>query len=237
MRSTTIATTGLGTLTALAAALLPQLGSAAEGLDYSYLELEAIGRDIDAFDDNEGLIEDFDDGGGWGIHGSYQFLPRFFAFGKYSDTETDVAYASDNVFPLPANTDITRLDAGIGTNWPLNDRVDFVGRIAYTDIDYGDFDLGAGGDLVGAGLDNFRDELTSDNSDGYFADAGVRAQLTPNLEGSIGLRYTDVQNIDSSTVIGSLMFELSDNWGLDLGVDVGDELSTYLFGVRYAPSL
>jgi outer membrane receptor protein involved in Fe transport len=234
MRTTTLLT-GIGTVGLMG--LTPGIGAAAEGLDYTYLQLEALGRDIDAFDEQEGVIEDLDDGGGWGLHGSYAFLPRFFVFGDYSDTESDVDFAGESVVPLPMDTDITRLDVGVGMNHELNDRVDFIGRVAYTDIDYGDFDLGAGGDLLNGGLDNLRDQLRDDDSDGYFADAGVRSQLTENLEGTIGLRYTDVQNIDSTTVIGSLLFELSDNWGLDLGVDVGDELSSYRLGVRFAPDL
>lgn len=227
--------TAIGTVSAVG--MMPEPGHSAEDLNYTYLQLQAVGRDVDGFDDDDGVIEDLDDGGGFGIHGSYQFLPRFFVFGDYSDTDSDVAYASDTAFPLPANTDITRLDVGVGTNWELNDRLDFIGRAAYVDIDYGDFDLGAGDDLLNGGLDNLRDQLQEDDSDGYFADAGVRAQLTPNLEGTIGLRYLDVQNIDTSTVFGSLMFELSDNWGIDLGVDAGDEISTYRLGVRFSPDI
>jgi outer membrane receptor protein involved in Fe transport len=211
------------------------VAGAAEGLEYSYFELDAIGRDIDAFDDEEGVIEDLDDGGGWSLGGSYQFLPRFFVFGDYSNTESDVAYTSDNVFPLPAETEIKRFDLGVGMNQEINDRVDFIGRVAYADIDYNDFDLGSGGDIIDGGLDDARDQLQSDDSDGYFVDAGVRAQLTPNLEGTVGVRYTDVQNIDTTTAIGSLMFELSESWGIDLSVDAGDEIATYRLGVRFTP--
>ncbi|MBN1239378.1 MAG: outer membrane beta-barrel protein [Gammaproteobacteria bacterium] len=232
---TNILLTGLGALGAVG--LTQQPAAAADDVNYTYLQLHAVGRDVDAFDDQDGAIEDLDDGSGFGIRGSYQFLPKYFVFGDYSDTDSDVAFASESVFPLPADTDITRMDVGVGTNLPINDRVDFVGRVAYTDVDYGDFDIGAGGDLLNGGLDNLRDQLREDDSDGYFADAGVRAQLTENLEGAVGLRYTDVQNIDTTTVIGSLMFELSDSWGIDLSVDAGDELSTYLLGVRFSPEI
>lgn len=218
--------------------VLPALAMAAEDVDYSYFQVNAIGQDVDAFDEEEDAIEDLDDGGGFGVHGSFAFLPRFFVFGSYSDTESDVAFASAEVFPVPADTDIKRFDVGIGTNHELSDRVDFVARLAYTDIDYGDFDIGGDDDLIpDGGLDEIRDELRGDDSDGYFVDAGVRSQLTENLEGAIGLRYTDVQNIDTTTVIGSLMFELSDSWGIELGVDAGDELSIYQLGFRFAPEI
>lgn len=232
---TTAEWTRIGVVAAVA--MVPAFAMAAEDLDYTYFQINAVGRDVDAFDEDEGVIEDLDDGGGLGVHGSFAFLPRYFVFGGYSDTESDVAFDGDTVFPLPAETDIKRLDVGVGTNREINDRLDFIARVAYTDIDYGDFDIGGGGDLIDGGLDNLRDELRGDDSDGYFVDAGVRSQLTQNLEGTLGLRYTDVQNIDTATVIGSLLFEMSDNWGLELAVDAGDELSSYRLGVRFAPEL
>lgn len=217
------------------AVTVPALGIAAEGLDYTYLQLEAVGRDVDSFDQDEGIIEDFDDGGGWALRGSWAFVPRYFVFGNYSNTESDVSYFGQETLPLPADTDIKRFDVGFGTNREINERVDFVGRIAYTDIDYGDFDIGGSGDLINGGLDNLTDELRADESDGYFADAGVRSQLTPNIEGTIGLRYTSVESIDSTSVIGSLLFELTETWGIDLNVDAGDDISTYSLGVRFIP--
>lgn len=135
---------------------------------------------------------------------------------------------SEDVFPLIEDTDIKRLDVGIGTNMEINDRVDFIGRIAYTDIDFGDFDFGASSDTD-------LDDLLEDDSDGYFVDAGVRSQLTANLEGSIGIRYLDLQDVDNTSLIGSLLYEINPSWDIDLQIDAGDEISTYLLGVRFSP--
>jgi hypothetical protein len=202
--------------------------NAAEGLDYNLLQLNFIGRDIDAFDDDTDAIEDFDDGGGFGIEGSWELSDSFFIFGAYSQTESDVTFADEDTFPLPAETDIKRLDLGVGGVWEVNDRLDLVGRLGYVDIDYGSFDFGASSDIDA-------NDLLDDTSDGFLVDAVVRSQLLTNLEGSIGVRYMDVEDFDNTSLLASLVFELSPSWDIDLAIDAGDEVSTYLLGVRYSP--
>jgi len=193
--------------------------AATEGLNYTFLQLDYIVRDIDVFEDDEDPIEDFDDGNGIALRGSFAVNESFFLFGEYSETESDVTYVSDQVFPIPAEEDVTQLKAGIGTSLEIADRTDFVGRLGYTDIDYGDFDVGGTGD---------------DSSDGFFVDAGVRSQLLDNLDGSIGVRYLDVEDVDNTSLIGNLMFELTENWSIDLAVDAGDELATWSLGARWS---
>ena len=202
--------------------------AATEGLDYTFLQLDCIVRDIDVFDDDEDAIEDFDDGNGLALRGSFAVSENFFLFGEYSQTESDVTYVSDQVFPIPADEDVTQLKAGVGTSLEIADRTDFVGRLGYTDIDYGDFDVG--------GIQNDFDvsDLGDDNSDGFFVDAGVRSQLLENLDGSIGVRYLDIEDVDNTSLIGNLMFELTENWSIDLAVDAGDELSTWSLGARWS---
>jgi hypothetical protein len=231
--------TTLGAIGAIG--MMPRAGLAADrdndrgrDLDYTYLQLNAVNRDIDALDSNRGLVKKFNDGSGWSLNGSFAFLPKYFVFGEYSDTDSDITYASNNTLPLPANTNIKRLDAGIGTDRPITDKVDFIARAAYVDIDYGNFDIGGGGSLLGnGGLTGLRDELTNDTTDGYLADVAVRSQLSRNIEGLIGARYTNVGSIDSTNVLASLLFELGRNWGLDLGVDAGSDVSMYRLGVRF----
>ena len=55
------------------AAALPFTASAAENLSYNYAEADYAKTDIDAFKAD-----------GWGVKGSYGFLPNFHAFGDYS---------------------------------------------------------------------------------------------------------------------------------------------------------
>jgi hypothetical protein len=211
------------------AVVAPHSVDAAEGLDYTYLELAYVGRDIDAFDDDEDVIEDLDDGGGVALEGSLALGDNFFIFGGYSDTESDVTFVNDEVFPLPAETDIKRLDLGVGTMVEINDRLDFVGRLGYVDIDFGDFDFGASEDIDA-------NDLLDDSSDGYLIDIGLRSQLLTNLEGSIGVRHIDVEDIDNTSLLASLLFELSPSWDIGVSIDAGDDVSTYMLGVRFSPS-
>ena len=60
------------------AAALPFSASAAENLSYNYAEANYAKTDIDAFKAD-----------GWGVKGSYGFLPNFHAFGDYSRQEID----------------------------------------------------------------------------------------------------------------------------------------------------
>lgn len=216
---------GIGTIAAPGAVL------ATEGLSYTYAQLDYIVRDVDVFEDDEDFIEDFDDGNGYALKGSFAFTDNFFIFGELSETESDVTFASENVFPIPAQQDVTQIKAGAGMSLEIAERTDFVGRVAYTDIDFGDFtDFRPGG----IDQDDFDlGDLGDDSSDGFFVDAGVRSQLLENLEGGIGVRYADIEDIDDTTLFGNLMFELTDNWSIDLNVDAGDELATYSLGARW----
>lgn len=215
------------------AAGVPQAVSAAEGLEYSYLRLDLIGRDVDGFEDTvSDTTERYDDGGGAALEGSFAFTDNFFVFGAYSETESDVMVRTEDVF-LPADTDITRFDVGVGANAELTERMDFVGRVAYADIDFGEFELGTTSDF---------DTIDEDSSDGFAVDAGIRSQVLDNLEGSIGVRYltldsdNSLRDVDNTSLIGSILFEMSDNWDLGFEVDVGDEIREYMLGVRFSPA-
>jgi hypothetical protein len=227
MLGRTTAVLAIGSLGILAAPL--ERAGAAEGIEYSFVQLDVLARDVDIFDDQDTAIEDFDDGTGLSLLGSIE-LGAIHLFGSYSQSESDVTYASEDVFLLPADTDINRLDLGIGIHPEISDRMDLVAQLGYTDIDYGDFDLGTSGEFED--LDDFLD----DTSDGYFADVGLRGQMLPNLEGMIGVRYLDIDEVDSTSLIGSLLFELSPTWGIALTVDAGDEISTYFLGARWTPT-
>lgn len=200
-------------------------GFAAEGLSYTYGELSFVTRDIDVFDEEEDFIEDFDDGSGFALRGSFAVADNFFIFGGYSDTESDVSFVSPNVFPITSEEDMKQFHLGAGYNREISDSVDFVGRLAYTDIDFGDFELGADtSDLS---------DLRDDSSDGFFVDLGVRSQMLENLEGGIGVRYLDIEDTDNTSLVANLMFELSENWGINAEIDAGDDLSTFMLGVRW----
>jgi hypothetical protein len=205
----------------------------AEDLDYSYIELQGVVIDIDDFqDDTSDLSERYDDGGGFALEGSFGVTDLIFLFGRYSDTNSDATVETDDIF-VPGDRDVTRLDLGVGFSVEMSDSTDFVSRVAYTDIDIGEFEAGVSSDL---------DTLDEDTSDGFTVDAGLRSQLTDRIEGSIGLRYltidsdTPARDDDNTSIYGSLLFELSDDWDINLGADVGDTVRYYSIGVRFSPT-
>jgi hypothetical protein len=199
-------------------------------LSYTWLELDYSILDVDVFDDESGLVDDVDDGNGWGVNGSFAFTPMFFGFAGYSKTDSDVTFSDDDTPLITSSADVEVLELGLGVNVPFQIGsldTDFVGRAAYVDIDYGSFDFGGSDDPD-------LEDLDDDSSDGWKADASLRSQLTPRIEGSIGVGYLDVEGTDTFSALGSVLFELTPNWGINLAGDVGDDVSTYVLGVRYS---
>jgi len=201
--------------------------NAAEDLSYSYLEIDYINLNIDEVGDSGSVLDDLDNGGGWGARGSFALTPNWFLFGNYSVTDADASFIDDTNQFFRANTDINRLDVGAGYHSPINSKSDLVIRVAYTDIDSDGFNFG------GSASASFND-LNDDNSDGFFVDASMRSQLMDTLEGSLGVRYTDLEQFDNISVIGNLMYELSPSMGLNFGLEAGDNISHFLIGLRFS---
>lgn len=213
-------------LLAMSVCLIPAIGVAAEDLSYTYAEVDYINLDVDQ--PGEKLrYNDWDDGSGYGIKGSVAVTPSIFVYGEYSESEADFSFTDNNDALVPGNTDLVRLNFGLGYVLPMNTTTDLVFSGGYSDIDFDRFRLGASGD---SSLNDLRD----DPSDGFTIDGKLRSQLTPSLEGSLGARYTDIDNFDGVSLIGSLMYEFTPNWGLNVSLDAGDELMTWSAGVRYS---
>lgn len=214
------------------AALLsvPAVTMAAEGLGYTSVEVDYINLSIDPYDEEGTLLEDFDDGNGVAIRASFGVSGGIFVFGGYSVVDSEASFIDSDVVLLTSNRDVKRLDLGAGFSLPLGQnqstRTDFVGRFAYTDVDFGDFDFGGSDDF---GLD----DLNEDSSDGFFVDALLRSQITDVLEVSGGARYTEIEDADTLAFIGNVMYEFTPNWGINLEADVGDDISQVMLGVRY----
>lgn len=201
---------------------------AAEGLSYSFAELDYRNFDVDQ--EGEGIIrDDFDNGGGWGIDASWALTDMFFVYGKYSDTESDFTFVDNTDAVLPGEVDMLRFDLGVGAVLPMSTMTDIVVSGGYADLDFEDFTFG------GTGTDDFNaGDLDDDASDGYVLDAALRSQLTDQIEGSLGARYTDLGGFDGFSVIGNVMYEFTPNWGVNLSMDAGDEITTWGLGVRYS---
>lgn len=226
---------------ALATAVaLPASAMAAEDISYTYVQLDYIVQDIDAFEDDQvfdDVLEDVDDGSGFGIEGSFAFANNFFVFGKYSNTEADFTYIDDDGLFVPQGEDIKSFDLGLGYFLPLSDTLDFVARAAYTDVDYGDLNFGQVDDDVADDdetVGDAWDDLNEDSSDGYYVDAGLRAQAVEWLEVGGGVRYSDMDSGDDVSVFGDLTFELNQNLGIVVSGDFGDNATVYGIGLQYS---
>ncbi|MEX0619065.1 MAG: outer membrane beta-barrel protein [Pseudohongiellaceae bacterium] len=195
-------------------------------INYTYIEADYINLDLDALGDSDNFVEDIDDGGGWGVLGSFAISDSWFVFGSYSETEADASFIDDNEMLIPADSDAKRFDVGIGFHAPLNEMADWVVRAAYTDTDIDDFDFGAT-------EDEDLDDLFDDPSDGYFVDAAIRMQLMPALEGKFGARYTDIEDNDDISLLASALWEFTDNFALNLSGDFGDDVRLWRLGLRF----
>ena len=222
------------------ALVMPLSAYAAEGISYSFIEADYLIQNIDYYEDNDffdNFAEDFDDGDGYNIRASFDLSDSLFTFGSYGSTDSEFSYFDDNGGFVSQSDDVKTLKLGLGFHTPLSDSFDLVVSGGYIDVDLGDFSLGRdkNDDLnSGDGIQNAFDDLNEDDSDGYFLDLGGRAQLTSWLEFGAGVRYTDLDYGDNTSLFGNLLFELSDNLGVNLGGDFGDELSTYSLGLRYS---
>lgn len=217
-------------LLALSLCMLPMAGFAADEpdtLSYGYLEVDYINLDIDQADENLNIFKsDFDNGGGYGISLSVPINESFFVFADYSDTESDFTFRDNAGVFYPSNTDIKRFNLGLGFVAPLSEATDMVFSGGYADVDYGRFRLGATGN-------SSLNDLENDPSDGFMVDAKLRSQLSQTIEGSIGARYTDIEDAEGLSLVGNIMYEFAPNWGVNLSIDAGDDLVTWGAGIRY----
>jgi len=222
------------------AILMPASAFAAEGISYTYIEADYLIQDIDYYEDNDffdNFSDDIDDGDGYNIRASFALTDNIFTFGSYSTTDADFSYIDDGGGFVNRSEDVNTLKLGLGFNTPISDTLDFVATGGYTDVDLGDFSLGRNKNDDLNSTDDIQDafdDLNEDDSDGYFVDVGGRAQLANWLEFGAGVRYTDLDYGDSTSVFGNFLFEVSDNLGINLGGDFGDDVNTYSLGLRYS---
>lgn len=206
-------------------------GDHSNGLSYTFFEADYANVDVDVVDDDSGVIDDFDDGSGWAVRGSLAFTPNVFLFSDYSVTDSDATVTDEGETTLSSSQDAKRWNIGLGFNFPVGipiaDKSDIVVRGAYADIDFDDFSFGG---TPGGGVD----DLDEDSSDGYFADVALRSQVANWVELSLGARYTDIEAAEEFSVIGGALFELTQNWGVNLEFDTSDEVGFYLVGLRYS---
>lgn len=220
--------------------MLPAAAMAAESISYSYIEAAYVVQDMDMYEDEgvfDNVLDDVDDGDGFKIEGSFAFSNNMFLFGNYAQTQADFTFVNDTGAVIPQDQDVKTLELGLGFFAPINNNMDFVARGAYKDVDLDNFSFGATDDDIAdddVTVGDAFDDLNEDTSDGYFVDAGVRAQVAPQFELGGGVRYTDLDSGDDVGVFANAMWEFNDNMGINLSASFGDNLSSYGLGFRYS---
>ncbi|MGH8178946.1 MAG: outer membrane beta-barrel protein [Steroidobacter sp.] len=173
----------LSVLATIAAAL--PLATQAGTMDYSFVELAYLDTELDAPDV---------DGDGFALRGSIPFLENFFAFAEYEDLGFDLG------------VDVTTFQVGAGGHWPLNEKVDLVGRFG----------------IVKRDLEARRFGFDEDE-DGFTLGARVRSEVMPRLELEGGFDYLDVDSGDDTSIVLEGRYFFIENVSGGLRLDFGDE--------------
>lgn len=143
---------------------------------------------------------------GWAIDGSVAVAPNFHLFGGYNSAKTDNSGLG--------RVKLDQWKLGAGYNRSISEKTDFVGTLAYQKAD---------ASLGGVSAD----------VEGYAAEAGVRAALTPMLEGYAMAGYEDGKNYsgDAYGRIGAQV-KINKNWGVATDVKFADGDTQWFIGPR-----
>jgi hypothetical protein len=180
------------------------LASFAEGMSYSYVDLNWVNLDADS--DALGVSESAD---GLGLSGSIGFGESFFGFVDYRTVEGDI---------FGTDFDIEQTSVGLGGHYAISDGADLVGRIGYTQLDasvsgFGSEDVD--GFLLSAGV---RGQLTE----------------SFELEGHVIYTDLGDDGGDDTSLAVDARYFFTGNFALDAGYEAGDDLDIWHVGFRYA---
>jgi hypothetical protein len=183
----------LSGLAALAAAL--PLASHAETMNYSYAELGYVDTKLDG----DGVDVD---GDGFALRGSLAVHPTYFVFANYQDLSFD------------QDVDLSLLEVGGGGHWPLNDKIDLIGKVGISkaEIDAGPFNA---------------------DDDGFLLGARLRGVVAPKFELEGGFDYRDLDQAgDDTTIVFEGRYFFVDNLAGGLSVSLGDNVTSLGLNVR-----
>lgn len=180
---------------AMAALALP-IAAHAEQFSYSYVDLAHFPKaKIDG-----GSVDE--DGDGLQLRGSLPVYQNFFAFAEYQSLNLD------------QNVDARRFLVGGGGHWPINNKIDIVGRL---------------------GIVNYKVDTRNvdDDDTGIFVGARVRAVVMPKLEveGGVEHQHVDVFGLKNDTyLVGEARYNFTPQWSAGAIVNVGGD--TNLIGAQ-----
>lgn len=153
--------------------------------------------------DLDGTDVDFD---GYAVRGSAALGQSFYVFGGYSSANND---------DFGADIDVNQGQIGLGFHHALSDRADFIAELGYLNTE-----------VEALGL--------SDDAEAYRGSIGFRGELTDNFEGVAKASYSDAGDDQDGEFSGTLgaQFKFNQTWGLVGEVELGDDVTQYLIGVR-----
>lgn len=161
-------------------ALAPFAASAADGVNYNYVEGGYVATN------GSGNA----DANGWGLNGSVAIAPNFHLFGGYSNQEID-----------NTSIDFDQWRAGVGYNHQISPRMDLLSRVAYEKFDagnLGDVDgYSAEVGINGAMTNNFNGYALVGYEDGdqydgdFYGRLGAQVKFNPNWSASADVKFAD----------------------------------------------
>ena len=202
-------------LLALALAAAPFLANASEanGIGYTYAQLDYTYQDADGPYLN-----------GVALSGSYAFTDNVFAtasYGKSSDTFNDFFYDAR----VKGKSEAWSL--GVGFNSAIGSRADWVTQVAYSDNDMSVR-------LSGYGCDAFSDCHDRVHLKGGKVSTGVLGRVTDQLTANAYLGYEDYDHGYEGGAFAEFgaVYSFNPTWGVHTGLTLAEDTQTYSVGVR-----
>lgn len=203
-------------------AAAPFVASAADnGVSYTYIE---GGYNQARIDHDDGILGDFDADGGY-LRGSFGVSKSVYLFGSYASGEDSDNVSLDIGLPDPyeakVDDELTISEIGVGFHSAMGERVDFIGELAYFRMEE-DFKVH---DDEGTFTDRW-------HVNGGRASVGIRGG-NEQVEGWAKIGYLDASDFNGNFVGGvGGQYKFNQTWGLVGEVEVFDDLSRYMVGVR-----
>ncbi len=185
---------------AVAVALAGIASVQADDLSYSYAEGGFGIVDFDAVSD---------EGDGYFVGGSLGFGTNWLGFVEYSMAEFEDS---------GVEADVDEIQLGFGGHFPMNDSVDFIGKLAYVEQSVEVNTAFGSGEA---------------DEDGYMLSAGVRGVALGRLDLTGAIEYTDVGESDDTGLSLRGLYEFTDMFSLGARVGTSDDVTEYGVFARF----
>lgn len=182
------------------AALAGFAGAQASDLSYTYAEGGFAQVDIDSIDEGDGYF----------VGGSLGFGTNWLAF-----VEFDTAKFDEGVM----DADVDEFTLGFGAHFPMTEKVDFIGRLAYVDQSV-DVNTPFGGG--------------SADENGFMLSAGLRGRALGRLDLQGALEYVDVGDGDDTGLALRGLYEFTNMFSLGARMGYSDDVTEYGVFARFS---